>query len=42
MASCFVWVVLGDVVKVLGVWQGLVLDSDMSFLSANQNKSKNI
>ena len=36
---CVSWVVVGAVVKVLAV---VVLDSDVSFLSANQNKNQNV
>ena len=35
MASFFTWVVVGAVVKVLDVWQVVILGSDVSFLSVN-------
>ena len=42
VASFFSWLVVGDVVKVLAVWQVLVPGSDEPFLSANQNENQNI
>ena len=42
MAFCFTWGWVGAVVKVLVVWQVLVLGSDKSFLFANQNEDQTI
>ena len=39
VAIFFSWV-LGAIVKVLAVWQLLVLGSDVSFVSANQDENK--